>query len=119
MLDLGVWKQLTVRHTVHPGPDSQEWYVLTPFSLSCEGFADCGSKDGKRQRPFDTVKPLAQSLGLTVDTSCDRDDPKCVKKAVNNYDGDGNILICWEHDGLTDIAQKLGDDDAPTYPDGR
>ncbi|KAE8151592.1 hypothetical protein BDV25DRAFT_152481 [Aspergillus avenaceus] len=75
--------------------------------------------NGKRARPYETVKPLADDLGLTVDISCDRDDPKCVKKAVKNYDGDGNILICWQHGALTDIIKKLGADDAPTYPDDR
>lgn len=66
-----------------------------------------------------TVQPLANDLGLTVDTSCDRDDAKCVKKLVSNYDDNnsGNILICWEHDALTDIVEELGDDNAPTYPD--
>jgi hypothetical protein len=64
-----------------------------------------------------TVQPLATDLGLTVDTSCDRDDQKCVKKLVKNYSGLGNILICWEHDALTDIVAALGDNNAPTYPD--
>lgn len=72
-------------------------------------------EDGGRQRPLDTVKPLADSLGLTVDTSCDRDDPECVKDVVTGYSGSGNILICWEHDALTDIVKELGDDDAPDY----
>jgi hypothetical protein len=36
---------------------------------------------------------------------------------VESYDGPGNILICWEHDALTDIVDALGDKDAPTYPD--
>lgn len=49
--------------------------------------------DGSRKRPFDTVSPLAQDLGLEVDTSCDRNDSKCVKKVVKNYKGAGNILI--------------------------
>lgn len=75
--------------------------------------------DGSRQRPYDTVEPLAEDLGLTVDTSCDRDDPGCVKDVVDGYDGSANILICWEHDALTDIVDKLGDDDAPDYPDDR
>ncbi|KAJ5691886.1 hypothetical protein N7462_001309 [Penicillium macrosclerotiorum] len=75
--------------------------------------------DGSRQRPYDTVKPLADDLGLTVDTSCDRDDPGCVKDVVDDYSGSGNILICWEHDALHDIVKKLGDDDAPDYPDDR
>jgi hypothetical protein len=60
-----------------------------------------------------------EDLGLDVDTSCDRDDPECVKNAVDNYDGDGDILICWEHDALTGIVEELGDDDAPEYPDDR
>jgi hypothetical protein len=68
--------------------------------------------DGKRARPYDTVEPLAEDLGLTVDTSCDRDDPGCVKDVVEGYNGSGNILICWEHDALTDIVEKLGDRDA-------
>lgn len=49
--------------------------------------------DGKRTRPYETVLPLSGDLGLDVDLSCDRDDPKCVKDAVEDYDGDGNILI--------------------------
>ncbi|KAL4809857.1 hypothetical protein BDV18DRAFT_156237 [Aspergillus unguis] len=75
--------------------------------------------NGKRDRPYLTVLPLSQDLGLEVDTSCDRDDPECVKDAVDAYDGDGNVLICWEHDALTDIVEELGvdKDDAPEYPD--
>lgn len=54
---------------------------------------ECAHLDGSRKRPFDTVSPLAQDLGLEVDTSCDRNDSKCVKKVVKNYKGAGNILI--------------------------
>ncbi|KAJ5092665.1 hypothetical protein NUU61_007535 [Penicillium alfredii] len=75
--------------------------------------------NGKRARPYDTVKPLAHDLDITIDTSCDRDDPKCVQKVVKKYKGNGNILICWEHDALTDIVKKLGAKDAPSYPDNR
>lgn len=65
------------------------------------------------------MTPLAQDLGLTIDHKCDRDDPDCVKDKVNGYSGSGNILICWEHDALTDIVKELGDDDAPDYPGSR
>ncbi|EAW19729.1 putative phosphoglycerate mutase family protein [Aspergillus fischeri NRRL 181] len=81
--------------------------------------AQTPKSDGKRARPYETVEPLAEDLSLTVDTSCDRDDPKCVRDVVEGYTGSGNILICWEHDALTDIVDKLGDDDAPSYPDDR
>ncbi|OJJ60395.1 hypothetical protein ASPSYDRAFT_42124 [Aspergillus sydowii CBS 593.65] len=75
--------------------------------------------DGHRNRPLKTVEPLAGDLGLEVDISCDRDDPECVKDAIEDYDGDGNVLICWEHDALTDIIEELGADDAPEYPSDR
>ncbi|KAL7939915.1 hypothetical protein V8C35DRAFT_18732 [Trichoderma chlorosporum] len=74
-------------------------------------------KDGSRIRPLDTVTPLAQDLGLTVDTSCGKTDSDCVADLVDNYDGSGNILICWEHGELTNIAESLGDKNAPEYPD--
>lgn len=71
--------------------------------------------DGSQQRPYDTVVPLANSLGLTIDTSCQRDDQDCVANIVEGYSGPGNILICWEHDALTDIVKELGDKNAPDY----
>ncbi|KAI1311764.1 hypothetical protein F5Y03DRAFT_288460 [Xylaria venustula] len=73
--------------------------------------------DGSRDRPYLTVKPLADDLGLTVDTSCDRDDEKCVKDAVDDYNGDQNILICWEHKELNNISEELGAKDVDSYPD--
>ncbi|KAI1825743.1 hypothetical protein F4861DRAFT_164032 [Xylaria intraflava] len=79
--------------------------------------AQMPKSSGKRERPLLTVEPLATDLGLTVDTSCDRDDPECVQKAVENYDGDGNILICWEHKQLNNIAEQLGAKDVDNYPD--
>jgi hypothetical protein len=94
---------------------------------------------GKRKRPYDTVLPLAEDLGLKIDTHCDRDKPKCVAKAINEYKGDGNVLISyvpdhgifrrasntngstrsWEHKKLTDVIKALGVDDAEKYPSDR
>ncbi|ETS76672.1 hypothetical protein PFICI_12059 [Pestalotiopsis fici W106-1] len=73
--------------------------------------------NGKRQRPYDTVLPLATDLGLTVDTTCDRDDEDCVANVVKNYSGSGNILICWEHKQLNNLAEALGADNVDGYPD--
>ncbi|GJJ73270.1 hypothetical protein EMPS_05628 [Entomortierella parvispora] len=73
-------------------------------------------KNGKRSRPFRTVEPLGKDLGITIDTSCDRDDAACVEKTVKKYKGSGNILICWEHDALTEIVKTLGDNSPPDYP---
>ena len=54
---------------------------------------------------------MAEDLGLTVDVSCDRDDSGCGTKAVQAYtrtSNSKNLLICWEHNELTDIADALG-----------
>ncbi|KAH8202254.1 hypothetical protein TruAng_003531 [Truncatella angustata] len=81
------------------------------------GDADVLFVDGSRQRPYDTVLPLATDLGLTVDVSCDRDDEDCVADAVRDYSGSGNILICWEHKQLNNLAEALGAGDVDKYPD--
>ncbi|CAO1620903.1 unnamed protein product [Jaminaea pallidilutea] len=78
--------------------------------------------NGKRKRPYDTVYPLSQDLGLTVDHDCDRDDTSCVISTIKSFN-DGNpshaksILIAWEHDALSDISKALGDEFV--YPDER
>ncbi|ESZ90225.1 putative phosphoglycerate mutase family protein [Sclerotinia borealis F-4128] len=77
--------------------------------------AQTPKSNGKRARPLETVQPLATDLNLTVDISCDRDDADCVADVVQGYEGTGNILICWEHDGLTEIVEALGDGEAPDY----
>ncbi|EHK39616.1 uncharacterized protein TrAtP1_006887 [Trichoderma atroviride] len=74
-------------------------------------------KSDSRLRPLDTVTPLAQDLGLTVDTSCGKTKSDCVADLVSGYNGSGNILICWEHSELTNIADAMGIKKPPTYPD--
>ncbi|EJU06244.1 phosphoglycerate mutase family protein, partial [Dacryopinax primogenitus] len=95
--------------------------VFGPASTYNIGYimAETPKSNGDRTRPLETVTPLAEEPGLTVDISCDRDDPACVAAAVwayQNQTGAGNVLICWEHAELTEIATSLRVADAPTYP---
>ncbi|EXJ62187.1 hypothetical protein A1O7_02620 [Cladophialophora yegresii CBS 114405] len=85
-------------------------------------------KHGKRDRPYLTVKPLAESLeqfGVPFDFTIERDHVDKVKDAVHDYikgkgsGGEGNVLICWEHDTLEKIAGVLGVDKVPDYPGKR
>ena len=87
---------------------------------------DCS--DGSRSRPLDTITPLYKSLTgpdspdlqtqftVQLDASISRDDAAKVAKHAKKYQGPGNVLICWEHGQLTDIAQAIGIDPPPTYP---
>lgn len=51
----------------------------------------------------------------------DRDDSDCVADAVADFakNNSKDVLICWEHDALTDIVKSLGvsKKKAPDYPD--
>ena len=61
----------------------------------------------------------------------DRDDADAVaafvRDYVNNYHGQGNVLICWEHKQLQDLAQAIiqssevgnAGTEVPKYPDDR
>lgn len=125
MPSVGVRQELSLQYRVHNGANAEEQYAYSLLIIMPQGRredtkkANIHATDGKRARPRDTVQPLATDLGLTVDTSCDRDDPDCVKKTVEGYKGPGNILICWQHGALTDIVETLGDEHAPEYPDER
>lgn len=66
------------------------------------------------QRPYNTTLPLAESLGLQIETRCDYDDPKCAAAEARRYNGEGNILIAWEHGMLRHVSEALGAD-APHY----
>ncbi|RDA88864.1 hypothetical protein CP532_5462 [Ophiocordyceps camponoti-leonardi (nom. inval.)] len=73
-------------------------------------------RNGHRRRPMDTVAPLAADLGLEVDISCRKKDMECVRDVVENYNGKGNILICWEHKRIKKIAKELGGRHLDKYP---
>ncbi|KAF8814777.1 putative phosphoglycerate mutase family protein [Phlegmacium glaucopus] len=95
--------------------------VFGPQSPFDVGFimAEQPQSNGDRTRPLMTVTPLAEELGLTVNTSCDRDDSDCVAKAVAKFaaTSTANILICWEHSEINNIMKSLGLKSPPKYPD--
>lgn len=95
------WHKLT--RAMDPETDRMRLYVIqrVPFDQYVS--------------PLSQVLPLATELGLTVDTSCDRDDSDCVATAVEAFaaTSSANVLVCWEHKELTSVAESLGVSDAP------
>ncbi|KAH0345010.1 hypothetical protein KCU83_g8031, partial [Aureobasidium melanogenum] len=83
--------------------------------------AEHPKRGGERERPYDTIRPLAESLGDKVEVNKDigRDDAEAVAEAARGFTGDGNVLICWEHGELTQIAEAIGVKGAIEYPDDR
>ncbi|KIW34752.1 uncharacterized protein PV07_01510 [Cladophialophora immunda] len=85
--------------------------------------------DNRQTRPFLTVQPLAESLqpyNVPFNYLIDRDHVDKVADAVHDYIkgkgefvGEGNVLICWEHETLEKIAKALGVEDVPDYPGKR
>ncbi|KAF5665960.1 phosphoglycerate mutase [Fusarium denticulatum] len=65
-------------------------------------------KDGGRDRPWKTVEPLADSLGLKVHKKIERDDYAGAASKALSFDGPGNVLLCWEHKSLEGIARAIG-----------
>ncbi|GAA6016085.1 hypothetical protein JCM11491_000663 [Sporobolomyces phaffii] len=97
--------------------------LATPrFKIGLILAEDYDRKTHKRKRPYDTVKPIADELGLKVDTECEVDDAKCVRRKVEQYakhGGKGDVLICWKHSMLNTIAHELGAPKTKAYPDDR
>jgi hypothetical protein len=65
-------------------------------------------RDGRRSRPYETMKPLARHLGQRIHDSVDRDDEDKAADRASRFEGPGNVLICWEHRQLEAIAEALG-----------
>ncbi|KAK5257769.1 hypothetical protein LTR40_009229 [Exophiala xenobiotica] len=68
------------------------------------------------------MRPLAKSLkpdGVDFNHTVHRDDASGVAQAVQSYTGLGDVLVCWEHHRLGDIAKAIGVTDAPEYPEDR
>jgi phosphohistidine phosphatase SixA len=61
----------------------------------------------KSQRPRLTVTPLAQALYLAIDLSYPDDDVDGAAKAILALDG-ANVLVCWHHGKILDLALALG-----------
>ncbi|HEX2081072.1 MAG TPA: hypothetical protein VHG08_25445 [Longimicrobium sp.] len=64
----------------------------------------------RSHRPRLTLEPLAHTLGLSInDKHADEDYPKVADDLLTHgkYD-DSNVLVCWHHGEILDLAAALG-----------
>ena len=67
-------------------------------------------------RPAETLAPLGDATGISVDVSFGYHDVEhLVATVLSAYEG-GLVVVCWVHDGLQDLARRLGVKDAPPGP---
>ena len=75
--------------------------LARPTAIYAAGVTD----DGEGQRTRETVAPLADRLGLPIDTEYGRgQEKKLVDRVV---DEQGPVLISWQHGGITEIADAF------------
>ncbi|KAF4969891.1 hypothetical protein FSARC_2968 [Fusarium sarcochroum] len=60
------------------------------------------------QRPSDTVQPLSEELNLKIHENVKRDHYEKAAKEALSFEGPGNLLLCWEHHALANIAKAIG-----------
>jgi broad specificity phosphatase PhoE len=72
----------------------------------------------KSSRPVDTVRPLADTLNLSIDDRWGTQDYQALARHLISDPGNRHrrILICWRHDTLPQLATCFGAA-APSWPD--
>jgi hypothetical protein len=65
----------------------------------------CGTHRGGSKRPVQTVTPLAERLSLEIGTRYGKGEESALVDAAKA--GVGDVLICWRHDRIPDIADLI------------
>lgn len=73
-------------------------------------YATGSAKDNSFKYVVDTVNPLAYKLKLPIQISFQKDDFKRMVDEIKNEPSynNRNVLICWEHRAIPDIARAFG-----------
>lgn len=98
--------------------------LATPTMIYASGYRKEGAPkngDSKSRRPVETVTPLSQRLGLTINESFGKDDKGPEDMVADAIQQSGVVLIAWQHQEIAQIANAiLGNTSAPqTWPGDR
>ena len=72
--------------------------------------------DKKSQRSTETLQPLSEAIGISIDTKWKRDDVSGLVSGIASLPSNAIALVCWEHTVLSKIAGRLGVKEPPDYP---
>ena len=101
LTDVGWDRARRLADLFDPGQGPLRPGLARPTAIYAAGAND----DGEGQRTRETVAPLADRLGITVDTSFGKgDEEKLVEHVIAHP---GPTLICWQHGELPAIADAF------------
>ncbi|WP_452603293.1 hypothetical protein [Pontimicrobium sp. MEBiC06410] len=124
---------LILRHAEKPKTKSDEYlsikgheraaalayYMPNAFGHIDHIFAAGIGKHSNSHRPVDTVKPLANILGLKVHQNYLKEDYKDMIEDIfskpEKYTNE-QIVVCWQHTDIESIANAFGATNTPTAP---
>lgn len=93
---------------------------LQRYGLPVAIYAQRPSSEDPSLRPIQTATPIAEALGLKVDTTFDHKHFSRLAQEIRTrpeYDGK-TVLIAWEHHAIPELARKLGARNVPKKWDG-
>ena len=76
------------------------------------------SNSASSHRPFLTILPLSEAIGLPIDTDYKDNDYAKLADALQSADHGPAILICWHQGKIPDLVRALGADPRNVLPDG-
>jgi len=74
---------------------------------------------GSSHRPRLTLDPFAKALGLKIDNRFSNDQFQQLAQEIQNHQPGTNILICWHHGNIPELASALGADPNKILPKGK
>lgn len=85
----------------------QSSLITTPQFLfaSAPTSNNSNSDESQSHRPEETIKPLSEKLGLTINLGFAKGQEGAMAQAAQACDGP--VLIAWQHENIYDIAQAI------------
>jgi hypothetical protein len=71
------------------------------------------------RRPRLTLEPVAQALGITIDSQFKNNDFLKVAHKIESLPQGSNVLICWHHGNIPGLLGALGADAEKLLPNGK
>lgn len=125
---------LIIRHAEGPskgdglssrGTDRAQGYVEYFKNFTIDGkplkidhlFAASDSSNSRRPRL--TLEPIAQSLGVSIDSQFKSKDFLKLAQKIETLPQGSNVLICWHHSDIPNLIGALGADAEKLVPNGK